>query len=114
MKIYLAGSIPKGAEEAKEFENWRVAYTDILQMASPQIETIDPDEHTMHEGDQFLVFGCDCADIACADLVVVNAEMRMGVGTSQEMCVAKYYEKPVIVVLPRDTYHRRSHVRFRK
>lgn len=45
-------------------------------------------------------------------MVIVNAEEKLGVGTAQELVIAKYFKKPVISVLPKDTHHRRSKVVF--
>ena len=52
----------------------------------------------------------DCQHIKNSDLVIVNAESQLGVGTSQEMLIAKYFKKPVVTILPKDTYHRKSNI----
>ena len=45
-------------------------------------------------------------------MIVVNAEEKIGAGTAMEMVTAKYFKKPVITVIPKDTHHRRSNVVF--
>jgi len=55
-----------------------------------------------------LVFGHDCKHIKNSDLVIVDAREKIGAGTAQEMLIAKYFKKPVITVLPKDTHHRRT------
>ncbi len=111
MKIYLAGSVPKGNEEAKNFDNWRAKYQEILQKHFKAI-FVDPYNRSLDESDFLLVFGADCNHVKTSDLIIVNAETRMGVGTAQEMVIAKYFKKPVVTVLPKNTHHRRSNVVF--
>lgn len=43
---------------------------------------------------------------------MVNAEDRLGAGTAMEFVNSKYLKKPVITVLPKDTYHMRSNIAF--
>ena len=66
----------------------------------------------MDESDFKAVFEADCQHIRTCDMVIVNAENQLGVGTSQEMLIAKYFKKPVITILPKDTYHRRSNIQI--
>ena len=112
MKIYLAGSVPKGSEEEKGFVNWRLKYIEILEKFLDS-EFILPDTAQVDENDTLLVVGKDSKSIKSADLVIVNAENRLGAGTSMEMVIAKYFKKPVITVIPKDTHHRRSNINFR-
>lgn len=111
MKIYLAGSVPKGAEEEKTFVNWRFRYKEILEKFL-DAEFIMPNSGDMDEADFLLIVGKDSKSIRECDLVVVNAEERLGAGTSMEMVIAKYFKKPVIAVIPKDSYHRRPNMTF--
>ena len=54
----------------------------------------------------------DCNFIKNCDLVIVNAEEKLGVGTSQEMVIAKYFKKPVITIIPKGSHHRKKDVDF--
>ena len=114
MKIYLAGSVPKGDKEAESFLNWREVYSEIIlkKFNSENLQFIDPYERDLDEGDSLMVFGKDCSQIKNCDLIVVNAENKLGVGTSQELVIAKYFDKPVVTVLPKDSAHRKSNVKF--
>ena len=112
MKIYLAGSVPKGEEEEKSFENWRLRYKATLETIF-DAEFILPDSGEMDENDFLLIVGKDSASIQKSDLVIVNAAERLGAGTAMEMVIAKYFKKPVIAVIPKETHHRRSNVLFR-
>jgi hypothetical protein len=114
MKIYLAGSVPKGDAEAKTAHSWRLEYQVVLEKVFQGAEFIDPYVRGagVDEADSLLVVGLDCGHLKESDLIVVNAEGQLGAGTSQELVIAKYFKLPVITVLPKDTYHRRSNVTF--
>ena len=111
MKIYLAGSIPKSDEEAATQLNWREHYIEILKPLFGA-EFIIPKVGEVDEADHLLVLGKDSRSIKISDLIIVNAEDRLGAGTAMELVIAKYFSKPVVTVLPKDTYHRRSNMVF--
>ena len=111
MKIYLAGSVPKGDDEAKKFDDWRGRYKQSLQ-GFFDADFIEPYHRELDESDFLAVVGQDCRHIKESSLVIVNAEEKLGVGTAQELVIAKYFKKPVISVLPKNTHHRRSNVVF--
>jgi len=111
MKIYLAGHVPKGDKEAQNFNEWRDRFKKVLK-SNFKAEFINPYNRKVDEEDSLFVFGFDCAHIKESDLIIINAEDRLGVGTSQEMVIAKYFKKPVITVLPKQTHHRRKDVVF--
>lgn len=111
MKIYLAGSVPKGDEEQKTFYDWRSTYRRVLGDMF-DAEYIDPYDRDLDESDFLLVVGKDCVDIAESSLMIVNAEEKLGAGTAQEIVIAKYLKKPVITVLPKNTAHRRTNILF--
>ena len=71
-----------------------------------------PGPGDMDEGDFLLIVGKDSKSIKQSDLIIINAEERLGVGTAQEMMIAKYFGKLVITVLPKNSYHRRTNVLF--
>ncbi len=111
MTIYLAGSIPKGDEEEKDFDDWRVQYRAALEQCFVA-DFITPRAGEVDETDVVLVVGKDSASIKRSDLVIVYAEERLGAGTAMELVIAKYLKKPVVTILPRDTHHRKSSVHF--
>jgi len=114
MKIYLAGHVPKGDHETKNFVDWRKQYEKLLpdELEAKCIYPYDRSPE-FDEADFKKVFGYDCSLIKNSDLMIVNAQTRLGVGTSQEMVIAKYFKKPVITVLPTDSYSRRPNVTIR-
>lgn len=112
MRIYLAGIVPKGDKEKEVSINWRAQYQSTLESVFPDAQFIDPYHRDVDESDFLYVFGKDCLEVKNADLIIVNAENKLGVGTSQEMVIAKYFNKKVLTVLPRNSYHRRPDVKF--
>jgi nucleoside 2-deoxyribosyltransferase len=112
MKIYLAGSIPKGEEEEKTFSNWRQRYEEVAGAVFPDATFITPKAGEVDETDVVLVLGKDSHSIKISDLVIVNAEEKLGAGTAMELVIAKYLGKPVITILPKDSYHRRPNLTF--
>jgi hypothetical protein len=113
MKIYLAGNVPKGDKELESYVNWRKHYAAIISRHL-KAEFIDPYERCegVREDDPISVFGADCRHIKESDLIIINAENQLGVGTSQELVIAKYFQKPVITILPKGSFHRKINALF--
>lgn len=111
-EIYLAGKVPKGDKDAEGFVNWRVKWGEVLSKVFQDAQVIDPYDPDLNEGDFLQVVGQDFEHIKRASLIVINAEEKIGAGTAMEMVAAKYFKKPVITVLPKDTHHRRSNIVF--
>lgn len=112
MKIYLAGSVPKGDKEAENYTNWRKDYFKVISQQINDVELLDASDFYKLEGNSKALFGAECLHIKESDLIVVNAEEKLGAGTSMELVIAKYFCKPVIIVLPKDSAHRRSNLTF--
>ena len=108
MKIYLAGKVPKWDHDI--MEDWRTRYRDALG-SKEGITYLDPNV-PVDEANPLSVFGMDCGFIQSSDLIIVNAEEKLWLGTSQELIIAKYFSKPVIAVLPKDSAHRKSNLTF--
>lgn len=112
-KIFLIGKVPKGDKAQENFDNWRVRYQKSAQKFF-DAEFIDPYDRNLDESDFLAVVGWDCRHIEESAFVIVNAENKLGAGSAQEMVIAKYFNKPVITVLPKDSHHRRSNIIFRE
>ncbi len=110
MKIYLAGRVPKGKEEAENSKNFTDSIIPHIKLKN--VEFIKGEKKDLDESDFLLVFGWGCSHIKNSDIVIVDARERMGVGTAQEMLIAKYFGKPVITLLPKNTYHRKPNLEF--
>jgi hypothetical protein len=110
MKIYLAGKIKKGSEIGVG-DDWRAEYMKAISSVG-SFEFLSPDDPSLDENIPDLVFGHDCYLVSRCDILIVNACSKLGVGTAQEMVIAKRYEKYVFTVLPKDSHHRRSNLQM--
>ncbi len=110
VRIFLAGKIPKRKEEAKSSSDF--AESIIPHIKLKNAEFIKGEKRDLNESDFFLVFGWDCRHIKNSDIVIVDAREKLGAGTAQEMLIAKYFGKPVITILPKNTHHRRLNLEF--
>lgn len=110
--VYLAGKIPKG-EENTNFVDWRKEFRGLMEekrKAFPGISrVIYLDPHTLDAGtipiEDF--FGRDVHLVAISDAVLVDARAKIGAGVAQEILIAKYYGKPVVSIVPRDSHYQR-------
>lgn len=110
MKIYLAGKVPKG-EEISDFLDWRAFFTNNASTNSG-ITFLSPVDPALDESIPGFAFGFACFLVKDADLVLVDASTRLGVGTAQEILIAKYLAKCVICLLPPETPHRRKNLKM--
>ncbi|WP_127500687.1 hypothetical protein [Actinoplanes solisilvae] len=106
--VYLAGKVLKGNEIGR-VNDWRKQYVESLSPIK-ELRFLSPDDPSLDEGDPEMIFGHDCHLVTRCDIVIVNATTKLGVGTAQEMLLAKYFEKYVLTVLPPDSHHRRSNL----
>lgn len=111
MKIYLAGSISNGDNDIG-FVDWRKKYAETIKKNLESVEFADPNTSTRFEGDALGLTGADSLLIKQSDVVVVNAEAKIGAGTAMEFVITKYFNKPVIVVLPKNSHHRKTNIQF--
>jgi nucleoside 2-deoxyribosyltransferase len=108
IRIYLAGKVAKG-EEVGSALDWRNQYIEVLKGAGA-FDFISPEDPSLDESKPVEVFGHDCYQVKSCDIVVTNASTKLGAGTAQEMVIAKYFVKPVLTILPKDTHHRRTNL----
>jgi hypothetical protein len=59
-----------------------------------------------------MMVGHDLAQVKKADVCIGDAQKKIGAGKAQEIVIAKYFKKPVVVVIPKDAHHRKSNVAF--
>ncbi len=103
--VYLAGKVRKGSE-IQHSSDWRKFYTRSL--ARKDINFLTPEYSKEDNSNSLLVFGRDSTIIKNSDLVVVDASRKLGVGTAQEILISKYYNKPVLIVIPKNSAHRKT------
>ncbi len=87
-------------------------YSKVLEHVFDQVDFIDPADAGKNEEDSLSVTGEDSGHIKSADLIIVNGEQKLGAGTSMELVIAKYFKKPVITILPKESHHRRPNLIF--
>jgi len=111
MKIALLGSIPKGDDIRTGWTDWKEEYKRAIRQALPNAQFVDGDAISDNAGPEMVV-GHDLAMIKQADICVVDAQSKIGAGTAQEIVFAKHLRKPVVIVIPKDTHHRKTNAIF--
>jgi len=100
MKIYIAGKVSNNSVFSTH--DWRDGFcAELTKIAGLELENLDPlkiQESTMQSKD---IFAKDCYLISQSDVVVVYLSDDISVGGSQEILIAKYFNKPVIGLAPR-------------
>ena len=104
LKIYFAGKVTPASLLG---EHWRDKICSYLaQELEIEIINLDPTQKTgdfnLNQNNSRLVFGRDCFMIKSADLVVAFLSDDISVGGSQEMLIAKYFNKPLVGIAPRE------------
>jgi hypothetical protein len=111
--VYLAGKISKTLEEKKISVAWRKEFVGIVERLAPglgfssKLVFLDPNTADYDSMPTEKFFGRDVYMIEMADAVVIYAEQKTGIGTSQEFLIAKYYKKPVIAISPKGSHYNR-------
>lgn len=100
-KVYLAGKVQKGL--TGQAAEWREKFTALVK--DKDIIFLDPNTADYAAMPIQRYFGRDVHMIFSADIVVAEASEKMGLGTAQEMLIAKYYGKPVITIAPPGTHY---------
>lgn len=111
LKFTLLGQIPKGDEARKKWSDWKTEYIKKISKAIPHAKFLHGDMISDNVGSD-LVVGHDLWLIKNSDIVIVHATSKIGAGTAQEMVLTKYFQKPLITILPKDTHHRKSNIIF--
>lgn len=108
--IYLAGKMAVSKEEELGYVDWRREVLNTFNSFLAQYKQVseiiflDPNiaEHDSMPTEKF--FGRNAHQIKLSDAVLVNASEKIGIGTSQEFLIAKYYHKPVVAVSPYNSH----------
>lgn len=108
LRIYLAGKVPKGSDIGST-ENWRARYIQAVSRFG-DFDFLSPEDPSLDERYPQQIFGHDCYLVRECDIMIINADGKLGAGTAQEMVIAKHFKKYVLTVLPCDSHHRRSNL----
>lgn len=111
MKIGLLGKLPKGDGARTSFVDWKTGYVKAITTQISDAKIL----HGDHVGDEIgpeLIVGHDLWVVKNSDVLIVDGREKIGAGTAQEIILAKYFKKPVISIIPKDSHHRRSNIIF--
>jgi len=111
LKITILGKVPKGDKIRESFADWKERYVAEIEKQIPDAKILHGD-HIRDDVGSTLVVGHDLWTVKNADVVVVNGEEKVGAGTAQEILMAKYFQRPVVCVIPKETHHRKSNLSF--
>jgi hypothetical protein len=99
VKIYVAGKVSKDSVFGTHY--WRDEFVKKLEdLSGLDLLSLDPAKKLTDQNKPEEAFGADVYMISQADVVVVYLSDDISVGGSQEILVAKYYNKPVIGLAP--------------
>ncbi|MBI2583952.1 MAG: hypothetical protein HYW25_04760 [Candidatus Aenigmarchaeota archaeon] len=95
IKVYIAGKVSANSIFKTSF--WRDEFCKELEKkAGVKFTNLDPTSRKEMPFDPVMVFGRDAFLIKSSDLVIVNLTDDISVGGSQEMLIAKYFNKPLL------------------
>ena len=95
IKVYVAGKVSPDSTMGTSF--WRDEFCKKLgEKSGAKILNLDPTTRKVLPFDPKMVFGRDSLMIKKSDLVIVNLTDDISVGGSQEMLIAKYFNKPLL------------------
>jgi hypothetical protein len=111
LKVYVAGKVSSNSVFGTH--DWRDAFcAKLSELSGIEIVNLDPtkaDKDFDHDqGNPKLVVGRDSFMIKQADVVIVNLTDDISVGGSQEMLIAKYFNKPLVGIAPRGGKFRKT------
>jgi hypothetical protein len=113
LTIYCSGGVRKSTDQDTKLcwgDPERAALSDALGIA---VHFVTPDAPMEDLSDLSALFGRDIYGVQIADVVVVDARQKRGLGVGIEMAAAKLYGKPLIAVVPRDSHYRQDDVQIR-
>jgi hypothetical protein len=116
LKLYIAGKVAPDSEFGTH--DWRDGFCATLsKLSALNLINLDPTKHedgfTMDVGNPKLVVGRDSYMIKIADAVIVHLTDDISVGGSQEMLIAKHFNKPLIGLAPIGGKFYRAHKTIR-
>ena len=112
LRIYLSGSIKKGASDPRSPDHfWTTENEELIRRNAGQpVELLNPSRTDIRRQDFAINFGCDLYLVSMSDVVLVDARREKGIGVGAEMMFAVQSGIPVITWSPPDTHYRRSKV----
>lgn len=112
--IYCSGGIAKGTGDSskllwsKQFEE---EFAETFRPYNPIF--LRPSDPIPHLSNVQGLFGRDIAQIQNAQLIVVDARQRRGIGVGVEMLLSKIFGKYLLVICPHESHYRQKHIELR-
>ncbi|MEM8629007.1 MAG: DUF1653 domain-containing protein [Chlamydiota bacterium] len=111
LALYLAGNIQKGHEnESNVFWTEEDRKTLEKGLAPCSVAFLNPAFRADDLTDPTSVFGRDMTQVFCADVVLVDARERRGLGVGAEMMWAKIHSIPVLTIAPANSHYHKQEV----
>jgi|ERR1700728_2494257 len=113
ISVYCSGGIRKGPTDRSKLtwgDEERIALAD--QVLPVEVVFLNPDDRTDDLSDAFTVFGRDHFQVQVADLCVVDARQRRGIGVGIEMLSAKQFGKAIVSIAPPNSHYRREQLSY--
>ncbi len=111
--IYLAGNIQKGHEKESEIFWTHDDQVFLAQAVHPcKLTFLNPAMRTDDLSDQKSVFERDMTQVYFADIILVDARERRGLGVGAEMMWAKMNRIPVLTLAPKNTHYQKQEVKL--
>jgi hypothetical protein len=99
VKIYIAGKVSNNSHFGTH--DWRDGFcAELAELSGLELESLDPLKIQTNKMKPEDIFAKDCYLISESDVVVVYLSDDISVGGSQEILIAKYFNKPVIGLAP--------------
>lgn len=110
VSIYFAGTIAKD-HEVMDSKWTEEDFTQLQEYISPfLLNFMNPAHRTDDMSDPKSVFGRDMTQIYLSDIVFVDGRHRRGLGVGAEMMWAKFLAKPLLILVPDESYYKKSNV----
>lgn len=95
LKVYVAGKVSKESSFGTHY--WRDDFcSELHKLSGIKIICIDPTKSGIDQNNKEMVFGGDAFMIKQCDVFIVYLSDDISIGGSQEILIAKYFNKPVI------------------
>lgn len=100
LRLYIAGKVSK--DSVFGTHHWRDDFCAKLEeLSGIKLHNLDPTKLKLNNIEPKIIFGADSYLISQCDAVVVYLSDDISVGGSQEILIAKYFNKPVIGLAPK-------------
>jgi hypothetical protein len=99
IRVYVAGKVSKNSVFGTH--DWRDDFCrELARLSGREVMSLDPTKSGADQNDPMQTFGCDAYMIKSCDVLVVYLSDDISIGGSQEILLAKYFDKPVIGLAP--------------